>query len=86
MGSKMKKSKQDLAVGDLVEHSMYYGYRGIVKRIVKTRGSTRKPRPRVVEVLWFPPLTAARALYVPHKAIAPEMSVLSLKKLSSAKH
>ena len=82
----MKNKQEDLAIGDLVEHGMYYGYRGIIKRIVKTRGSPRKPRPRVVEVLWFPPLKAADALYVPHKAIASEMSVLSLRKLSSAKH
>ena len=46
----MKKNRDDIAIGDLVEHNRYYGYRGIVKSVLKTRGNRTKPRPRVVEV------------------------------------
>ena len=41
-------------IGDLVEHATLPGHRGIIREIVKYRGS-RNQLPRVVSVMWFPP-------------------------------
>jgi hypothetical protein len=48
-------------VGSLVEHRDYVGYRGIVRKVIKTRGPHLAAR--VVSVSWFPPISTAEPMH-----------------------
>ena len=73
-------------IGDLVEHTTLAGHRGIIREIVKYRGS-RNQLPRVVSVMWFPPTSAhlkPRWSMRDKVTGTTDTSVLDLRVISSA--
>tara|TARA_B100000683_G_scaffold277320_1_gene335166 strand:+ start:1421 stop:1699 length:279 start_codon:yes stop_codon:yes gene_type:complete len=78
--------KSTFMVGDLVEHTNLVGYRGIIRKIVKYRGSHNQ-LPRVVSVMWFPPTSVhlkPRWSMQDKVTGTTDTSVLDLRLISSA--
>jgi hypothetical protein len=79
-----KRTRPSFAVGDLVEHTVHVGYRGIICDIVKYRAHNH---PRIVSVAWFPPTSEAFKLakWKEDKVTGTtDTSVLDLTRLSTA--